>query len=609
MRDVASFLKGHPPFDELDAATVARLAQRARHERFPAGTTIFRQGADPPDALRVVCDGAVELVDRGRVVDRLGEGELFGHPSMVAAMPTGLEARAPEDTACLALPAEDVLPLFARPAGVRYLARSLLDRPRPGTVPADEVGGFDLAQQPVTRLIRKQAIICEPDVSLRQAAEEMAQTGASSVLVRLERGQFGIVTDRDLRSRVVAKGVSVDAPVSQVMSAPAVTIDAAGNGADVLMTMLDHGIRHLPVITPRAEVLGMISDLDLLAAETRTPFALRRAIAAAEDTDHLRDAARRLDPAVIALHEAGLAPGQVSGLISVVADALVRRAIELVEARSEASTPEFAWLALGSHARREAVPSSDVDSGLVWADATDGEAPQALAREALETLAATGVRSDTHGLTATGALVADAARDWQRKIRTWLDEPAEGNAVMALSIVLDHRTVHGPADAFGAFAPLDAVGHRPHVLRLLLRLAVDLKPPTGFLRDFVIEHSGEHRGTLDIKKGGVLPVVAIARYAGHAAGAAATTTPERLRAAADEGVLSAAEARTLEEAHAVFAALRMDHQVTQLKAGIQADDHVDPKSLGPLARHHLRDAFRAVASVQRNLDRELHWSA
>ena len=74
-------------------------------------------------------------------------------------------------------------------------------------------------------------------------------------------------------------------------------------------------------------------------------------------------------------------------------------------------------------------------------------------------------------------------------------------------------------------------------------------------------------------------------------------------------MLSVTEARTVEEAHAVFAAVRMDHQVTQLKQGAQADDRIDPKSLGPLARHHLRDAFRAVSSVQRSLDRELHWSA
>ena len=609
VRDVAEFLKRHPPFSDLDAATVARLAERADVERFPAGTKIFEQGAEPPDAVRVVREGAVELVDRGRVVDLLGEGELFGHPSMVAALPTGLEARARGDSTCLALPAEDVLPLLARPAGLTYLARSLLDRPRPGPLLAADVSGFDLAHQPVTSLISKQPIICEPETPLRQAATQMARAGASSVLVRLGSGQFGIVTDRDLRSRVVAHGLSADAAVSQVMTAPAVTIGAERNGADVLMEMLEHGIRHLPVLTPRAEVLGVVSDLDLLAAETRTPFALRRAIAAAEDTARLRDAARRLEPAVIALHEAGLAPSQISGLISAVTDALIRRALDLAEARFGGPTPDFAWLALGSHARREAVPSSDLDSGIVWADTSDGDAPQVLAHETLETLTATGVRSDTHGLTATGSLVANSARDWRRNVTTWLAEPAADNAVMALSIVLDHRTIHGPADAFEAFGPLRAVHLRPHVLRLLLRLAVAIRPPTGFLRDFVIEHSGEHRGTLDIKKGGVLPVVTIARYAGHAAGATATTTQERLRAAADEGILSGPEARTLEEAYAIFASLRIAHQATQLQAGIEPDDHIDPKSLGPLARHHLRDAFRAVASVQRNLDRELHWSA
>ena len=125
-------------------------------------------------------------------------------------------------------------------------------------------------------------------------------------------------------------------------------------------------------------------------------------------------------------------------------DALIRRALDLAQVRSGDPIPKFAWLALGSHARREAVPSSDLYSGIVWADTSDGDVPQTLAHETLETLTATGVKSDAHGLTATGSLVANAARDWRRNITTWLDEPAEDNAVMALSIVLDHRRSTAP---------------------------------------------------------------------------------------------------------------------------------------------------------------------
>ncbi len=611
MHDVAEFLKDHDPFSGLDADTLARLAERVEVEFFSAGTTIFSQGERPLDEVRVVRRGAVELVDHGRVLDLLGEGELFGHPSMVSGLPTGFEARAREDSLCYSLTAEDVLPLLTRPAGLGYLARSLLARPKAGPVVAADVSGFDLAHQPVRALIRGQPIICEPDVALRDAARRMADASSSSVLVRLEGGDFGIVTDQDLRSRVVAEGLSVDAPVSRVMTTPVFTVGPDLNGADVLLAMLDHGIRHVPVLSAQAEVLGVVSDVDLLAAETRTPFVLRRAIADAGDLDELRRAARRLNPTLIGLHQADLPPAQISAVISVVADALIRRAIELAIASHGPPPQEFAWLSLGSHGRREAVPSSDIDSGMVWAEDEGPDSDpymHAIGKQVIETLAATGWRSDAHGVTASGSFSVRSAADWQRTIRHWLDHPLEDKVLMAISILLDSRPVYGPDEAFDALANFEDARDRPLVVRLLQRLALADKPPTGFLRDIVVEHSGEHRGSFDIKRGGLVPIVDIARYAAVSAGAKVTSTVERLRAAAEAGTLPDTEARTLAEAHDLFATLRLEHQVRQLEAGVPPDDHLDPKLLNPLTRRYLRDAFRAVASVQKALSAELVWS-
>jgi len=612
MQDIAAFLKDHAPFSDLDAAVLDRLATRVEVEYFIAGTTIFEQGARPQDVVRVVRRGAVALVDHGRVLDLLGEGDMFGHPSMTAGLPTGSEARAHEDSLCYAVASEDVLPLLTGASGARFLARSLLARPRPGPVVAADVRGFDLAEQPVRALIRERPIVCDRTVSLREAAGRMADVGASSVLVRLDGDEFGIVTDQDLRKRVVAKGISVDASVEYAMTAPVVTIGVDRNGADVLMTMLDHGIRHLPVISPRGEVLGVVSDLDLLASETRTPFVLRRAIADARNLDELRSAAQRLTATVIALHASDLPSGQISAVISVVVDALIRRTIELVTASRGAAHVEFAWLSLGSHGRREAVPSSDVDSGVVWAG--DGGSDhardvQALAVEVLDTLRATGWESDSHGVTAAGSITADSAGGWQRRLTRWLDDPHSDDVAMALSIMLDSRSAYGPADAFGALAALREAGMRSRVRRLLLRLALSDSPPTGFLRNIVVEHTGEHRGSFDIKRGGLVPIIGIARYAGTTAGAAGTSTVERLRAAAAGGTLPQEEATTLEDAYGLFAALRLDHQVDQLTSGTRPDDNLDPKSLSPLTRRHLRDAFRAVASVQRRLRGQLTWLA
>ena len=610
MHDIAEFLREHDPFTGLGEAALERLAERVEVEFFPVGATIFKQGEEPPDRVRVVRRGAVALVDHGRVLDLLGEGELLGHPSMVSATPTGLAARAHEDSLCYSFVAEDVLPLLTRPAGLQYLARSLLARPKPGPVVSADVSGSDLAQQPVRSLIRGEPLICEPDATVRDIARRMVDAGVSSVLIRLDDHDLGILTDQDLRSRVVAEGRSTDAPVSEVMTAPAFTVGPDLNGADLLLAMLDRGIRHVPVLSPKGSVLGVVSDLDLLAAETRTPFVLRKAIADARDLRDLRNAAERVNPTLIGLHQVGVPPAQISAVISVVADALVRRAIELAVEAQGPPPQRFAWLSLGSLGRREAVPSSDVDSGMVWEDG-DGADPapymQAIGEQVIETLAATGWQSDTHGVTASGTVSARSTADWQRSIRQWLDEPVGDKVPMVISILLDSRTAYGPDDAFGALVALRGSRGRPLLAHLFRRLALASKPPTGFMRDIIVEHSGEHRGSFDIKRGGLLPIVDIARFAALAAGAQVTSTVERLRAGAEAGTLPAADAGTLAEAYDLFAGLRLEHQVRQLVDGVPPDDRLDPKQLNPLTRRHLRDAFRAVASVQKAMASDLVW--
>src|SRR4249920_1536693 len=114
--EVARFLQHHPPFDALDAADVDRVAAAAEVELHRAGSTIFSQGSDPVEHLRVVRAGAVEIVFDGRVLDLLGEGELFGHASMLSGLPTGFEARAAEDTLCYRIGAEIGRELLSAPA-------------------------------------------------------------------------------------------------------------------------------------------------------------------------------------------------------------------------------------------------------------------------------------------------------------------------------------------------------------------------------------------------------------------------------------------------------------------------------------------------------------
>jgi CBS domain-containing protein len=607
--EVSRFLGEHPPFDALDPGELDRVAAAAEVEFHRAGSTIFSQGAEPIEHLRVVRTGAVEIVLDGRVLDLLGEGELFGHASMLSGLPTGFEARAAEDTLCYRIPAEVAQEPLSRPAGLRFVARSLLERWAEAAGGAVSEPAVDPPFQPVGTLIRSDPVVCGGETTIRQAAEMMTAAHATSAVVNLGAGALGILTDRDLRTRVVADGLTGDAPVSAVMSAPAYTCPPDRLAGDVLLDMLDRGFRHFPVVSATGQILGVVEEIDLAAAQTRSPFFLRRRIARAQTVEEVIDAARELRPTVIAMHDALVAPSNVAAAYSVVVDALTRRMLELSIAETGVPEVHFAWLALGSQARREALPSSDVDSAIVWFGAPRDDDIRrrlhALGETAVERIAACGVRADEHGATASDLRFVRSLESWQDAVRSWLADPTQEQAVILTSVMSDNRPVWGVHTGTPVADVLRLAPDHPALLRMLARFALSHRPPTGFFRGLVVESSGEHRGRLDLKHGGVLPIVDLARWAGMAAGVASASTVERLRAAAAAGTLSDAHARTLGDAFALITGLRVEHQVQQLRAGEDPDDYVNPAMLSGLTRSYLREAFRAVASIQKRVGAEL----
>ena len=462
------------------------------------------------------------------------------------ASPPGSRRRAAEDTLCYRIGSDIARELLSAPAGLRYVARSLAKAEAElyATSPGPS---SDPSTQPVGSLIRGAPVVCDPDTPIREAAEMMTAASATSLVVDVGDGTLGILTDRDLRTRVVASGMSVDAPVSAAISAPAFTSRPDRLGGDVLLEMLDRGFRHLPVVSGTGEVLGVLEDLDLIAIQTRSSFFLRQRIARAGGLAELKVAAAELRPSVVDMHEARVNSANIVAIYSVEIDALTRRLLELaIEAAGEPPV-EFAWLALGSVARREAVLSSDVESAIAWfGNGADSEvrsvsAPARARRSWPGSRRAASVPILTAHPRRTcrssarfspGRALVGAGSPIQPRTRRWC----------STSLLVDSRPVWGVhtgtpvADTF-RLAPTN-----PALLRMLARFALSHRPPTGFFRGFVVEHTGEHRGQLDLKLGGVQPIVDLARWAGIAAGVTSGSTAERLRAAGAGGTLPGGEA-------------------------------------------------------------------
>ncbi len=221
----------------------------------------------------------------------------------------------------------------------------------------------------------------------------------------------------------------------------------------------------------------------------------------------------------------------------------------------------------------------------------------ALADRVSRGLERAGFAADPHGATASQPMFARSIAGWRRVLREAIERPTEDKGLIVLSLFLDGRVVDRTGDLGDLLEALRSLEHRRSLRRLMLELALAHRPPTGFFRDFVVEDTGEHRGHLDLKRGGLLPVAAIARYASFAAGARANSTQERLRVASTAGLLDRGDARTLAEAYELFWRLRLEHQVEQLRRGVEPDDYLDPETVNQLTRRYLRDAFHAVRAA------------
>jgi CBS domain-containing protein len=606
--DVATFLGGYPPFDALPEDRLRDVAATVSVEHFPAGETILRQEGEPARELYVVRKGAVELRDDDVLVDLLGEGDVFGQLSLLADERPSLTVRAHEDSLCYLIPADVAEEVLGTEAGRSFVIGSLRRRisSLAQFVQSDAIGPRHRA---VGSLIRRPPVTCPPDTPVGVAAAEMAKHRVSSLLIPTTDG-WGILTDRDLRTRIVAEGRGYDTPVGEVATFPVATLSAEATAGEALLEMFAKGVHHFPVVGGDGSFIGVVTDTDLMWLGRHTPFAIRSAIERAPSRIEAVTAARDLPEVVVALVEASADPVAIGHVAAIVVDALTRRLLDLGIAERGAAPAPWAWLALGSAARQEQSLKTDQEHALAY-DVDEAASEEAdvyfagLAEFVTSGLESAGIPRCTGDAMATHPLMRRSLEAWVEAFRGWIDDVSATGSIYS-SIVYDYRHVAGPLEPEPA---LDEVVRSARTnrgfIRRLGRRAIDRPPPTGFFRDLVVEGKGEHAGTLDVKHGGITTIGNLARLYAVRAGSVERRTLARLEAAAAAGELDPEVASELAESFRFLWEIRLRHQAAQVRAGNEPDDFVGPTTLGPVARRGLREAFRVISRAQRGLANEL----
>ena len=616
LTDLHEFLARHHPFSLLPEQALAELPTKLTSLQSLNNEVLIKPG-QTNHTLYIIRSGAVEVRDADGELDaHLCEGDVFGQRSLMADGQPDTTITTIEKSLLYQLNDTDFHQLcqdhsafkrFFEPVGSERL-KGAVDN-NDSQDPHNTTG----LMAPISALINRSPITIAETETVQQAARLMTEQRVSSLLVLDDRQKLvGIITDRDLRSRVLAAGMAVDQPVSEAMTTSPLTVDVRSYTYQALHTMLSHGYHHLPVMKD-GQPVGMITTTDLLQRRSTSAIYLVSDIYRQKSLDDIIPISQRLGNLLTHLVESNASAHSIGHAVSSIGEAITCRLLALAEQQLGTPPVPYAWLTGGSMARYEQTAHSDQDNCLLIADDYDevrhGEYFTELSRFVCDGLNACGYVYCPGDIMAVTPKWRQPLKVWKGYFDQWIEQP-QPKALMHSSIFFDLRYMYGDQALFETLHNhyVEKATQNKMFLTHMAANALHHQPPLGFFRNFVLIKDGKHNRTLDLKHSGVVPIIDLARVHALATGTKAVNTRDRLEAAAGEGALSSSGIADLRDALEFISTVRLRHQAAQLRRGQAADNFMSPDDLSHFERNHLRDAFSVVSTIQSTLSQRYQLS-
>jgi len=542
---VKEFLKRFPPFTFLSQTSLELVAKEVEVRYFVKGEYLFRLGEPAQNYFFILKEGSVQLTEKKEGVDRVvevcDEGDVFGVLALLGKRPYILSAQTREDTLIYAIPVaifEKILEENSRVslyfaagfASGQVVVRSDLSQSQKARSTFAEISkdnGLLIFTGQSDLNYSHEVLTCQAGVTIAKAAKSMAEKGVGSIVVVNEKKHpVGIITDKDLRNRLVAERKSYDTLVDDLMTKPVITKSKEADFSSLYLTMIKNRLHHLIFTedgSSNSPVTGILSDHDILLSQGNSPAVLINALMNTWDIKEMakiRDRAERLLKYYL---ENELAMDFVANIISEINDIIIKRAVQIAKNKHDAAYPneskvKFCFLSLGSEGREEQLLRTDLDNALVFEDVPETELEKTKAymlligQEVIEILLACGFQACPADMMANNPKWCQPLSKWKKYFSDWILSPNQ-EALMHAAIFFDFRPIYGSkvlADEMTHHIYQEIAG-KTIFLNFLAKNALLNPPPLGFFRNFIVEKSGEHRDKFDIKLRAMMPLADIAR--------------------------------------------------------------------------------------------------
>ncbi|MFM7024472.1 MAG: DUF294 nucleotidyltransferase-like domain-containing protein [Limnohabitans sp.] len=457
----------------------------------------------------------------------------------------------------------------------------------------------------LSELLKKEPVTLPPQATVREVAQTMRTHGVSSVMLVEQEHLFGLITDRDLRNRVLADDLPLQTPAADVATLAPITLQKDQPAFSALLLMARHNIHHVPVMHG-TRVAGMVTATDLTQQSSTSPVFLAGEIHQQNSLEGLVQASHRIRDLQMALSSAQTSAYNLGHVISTITDALTERLIHLAEAELGPPPVDYVWVAAGSQGRMEQTAKSDQDNCLILSDdydeAAHGEYFRQFARRVCDGLASCGYVYCPGEMMAMTDRWRQPLRIWREYFQHWIKVP-DGMSLMLTTVFFDIRAVHGNQSLLDQLRNEVLEQTRGNTLFLahMVRNCIKMRPALGWFGQIKPITQGEHTGTIDLKHNGIVPIVDLARIYTLAGGLDPVNTHDRLMAAMHSQEVTPSAIKDLQEMLEFISNLRIRHQTRRMKTGKPADNYVRLLGLSNFEKRQLKDAFRLITSLQNAL--------
>lgn len=617
--EIRQHMAQFPPFEGLSDDLLDAIAAEIEVKYFKTGSDILLLN-QTQDELCYIRSGAVEVYRRqGELYNRLGEGDIFGHFNLLRNHKVRFPAKAIEDTLIYFIPDAVFQRLCEEDDDFADFVE--LERPRLESVAEQQKKSNDMMVTRIRKLLSRYPVMVDIQTTVQQAARQVSEAQASSVLVLKEgsdnpRYSFedsegrvwqmcGILTDSDFRTRVVAEGLSPETPVGHVISEKLITVQSDASVYEAMLIMLRNNVHHLPVLY-RQRPVGVVHLSDIIRYETQSGLYLVSNIFNQSSVQGLARLLTDVRDAFVRMVQEGANSQMVGSALSTIGRSFTRRLIELAEAELGPPPVPYCFMVNGSMARNEQSIVTDQDNALILSDDFDPELHDdyfyQLAKIVSDGLNACGYTYCKGDVMATNREWRQPLTVWKGYFNDWIDDPVP-KKLLHSSIFFDLDSIYGEEVYVEALQDLIAekAPRSPLFLAAMARNALNRTPPLGFFRTFVMEKDGKHNNSINLKRRGTAPMVDLVRVHAMACGSSAQNTFQRLDDIGKTQLLATGVSDKLRYAFEFLCMSRLRHQMIDLQEERNPDNNIEPENVEDSERHTLKDAFQVLSNAQKFL--------